>query len=96
MTKSQKKILSRLKKEIKNFFSEKQEGDKVYFFIKQVEQLITTEEAEYKERKRKEEKDKLKLMQLSFDDYKCKWETQYEANMEIQKGGDIFGEENTD
>jgi hypothetical protein len=89
MTKSQKKILSRLKKEIKNFFPIPEEGDKVYSFIKKVEQIIIQEEAESKERKRKQENEELRCIQFSFDDYECKWEYQADANEKNKESGDF-------
>ena len=91
MTKSQKKILSRLKKEIKSFFPIPEEGDKVYSFIKKVERIILQEEAEYKERKRKKENETLELMKFLDDEFymECKYEYQADVNEKNEESGDF-------
>ena len=92
MTKSQKKILSRIKKEIKNFFSTPEELRKVYAFLNQVEQIIVTEELEYKERKRKKEKE-IFLSQLSFDDFlEYMSEQNSETNLQQQQNTEESGD----
>ena len=87
MTKSQKRVITKIKKEIKNFFPIPEEGDRVYSFIKQVEQIINKEEFEYRERKRA--KEEMKWVQFLIDGYDNKTGLQPEIDVNAEESGDI-------
>lgn len=74
MTKSQKKVFSKLKQELKKQNFDKELDDQIYWFIKSVEKTIIEEEQIAKERKKEKEEQDRDFAQLTLDDYDTSWD----------------------
>lgn len=74
MTKSQKKVFSKLKQELKKQNFTKELDDQIYWFIKSVEKTMIEEEQIAKERKKEKEEQDRNFAQLTLDDYDTNWD----------------------
>ena len=74
MTKSQKKVFSKLKQELKKQNFDKELDDQIYWFIKSVEKTMIEEEQIAKERKKEKEEQDRDFAQLTLDDYDTSWD----------------------
>ena len=74
MTKSQKKVFSKLKQELKKQNFDKELDDQIYWFIKSVEKTMIEEEQIAKERKKEKEEQDRDFAQLTLDDYDTNWD----------------------
>lgn len=74
MTKSQKKVFSKLKQELKKQNFDKELDDRIYWFIKSVEKTMIEEEQIAKERKKEKEEQDRDFAQLTLDDYDTNWD----------------------
>ena len=73
MTKSQKKVFTKLKQELKKQNFTKELDDQIYWFIKTVEKTMIEEEQKAKERKKEKEEQDRDFAQLTLDDYDTEW-----------------------
>ena len=89
MTKSQKRVFSKLKKELKKYDYDKQTFDTIYSFIKKVEKLIMQEEQEYKQHKKEKEREQQQYEQQCMNEY-----LQYNINEEGEKSWEEKKREN--
>ena len=89
MTKSQKRVFSKLKKELKKYDYDKQTFDTIYSFIKKVEKLIMQEEQEYKQHKKEKEREQQQYEQQCMNEY-----LQYNINKEGEESWEEKKQEN--
>lgn len=73
MTKSQKKVFSKLKQELKKQNFTKELDDQIYWFIKSVEKIMIEEEQRAKERKKEKEEQDIDFAQFTIEDYDSEW-----------------------